>query len=165
MDINVYAEHLQNSHNIFRNTNSFIFRFASRPDFYNRMTIFESYMRHDGTYEAHYLNENGELIYDFNRDPRFSTLVKGDVNNPKYREQEALYRAMAKQFEIEGAIYPDGTKFKLEPPKKGVYKPLPQAYTNKQARSYKSMADKLYGYYSHEKRALMQASLLGALFW
>lgn len=165
MDINVYAEHLQNSHNIFRNTNSFIFRFASRPDFYNRMTIFESYMRHDGTYEAHYLNEDGELIYDFNLDPRFSTLVKGDVNNPKYREQEALYRAMAKQFEIEGAIYPDGTKFKLEPPKKGVYKPLPQAYTNKQARSYKSMADKLYGYYSHEKRALMQASLLGALFW
>ena len=96
MDINVYAEHLQNSHNIFRNTNSFIFRFASRPDFYNRMTIFESYMRHDGTFDAHYLNEDGELVYDFKLDPRFNLLSTGKTSDPKYREQEALYRAMAK---------------------------------------------------------------------
>jgi len=27
------------------------------------------------------------------------------------------------------------------------------------------MADKMYGYYSHEKKALMQSSLIGALFW
>ena len=165
MDINVYAEHLQNSHNIFRNTSNFIFRFASRPDFYNRMTIFESYMRHDGTFDAYKLNKEGELIYDFASDPRFNLLAEGKVKDLKYREQEALYRAMAKQFEIEGAIYADGTEFKLRPAKNGVYEPLPQAYTNKQARSFKSMADKMYGYYSHEKRALMQASLMGSLIW
>lgn len=165
MDINVYAQHLQNSHNIIRDFQSFLFRFASRPDFYNRMTIFEAYMRGDGTYDAYKLNADGELEYHFEDDLRFTALVKGDTSDPKYREQEALYRAMARQFEIEGAIYPDGTKFKLEPPTKGVYKALPQAYTNKQAHSYKAMADKLYGYYSHEKKALMQSSLLGALFW
>jgi len=27
------------------------------------------------------------------------------------------------------------------------------------------MADKMYGYYSHEKKALMQSSLIGAMFW
>jgi len=32
---------------------------------------------------------------------------------------------MAKQFEREGAIYADGTKFKLETDKNGKYKPLP----------------------------------------
>lgn len=166
MDINVYAEHLQNSHNLIRNFSTFIFRFASRPDFYNRMTIFQAYMRHDGTFDAYQLNKEGELEYHFEKDARFSALAKGNTNDPKYREQEALYRAMARQFEIEGAIYADGTKFELEPPSKnGVYKPLPQAYTNKQARSYKAMSDKMYGYYSHEKRALMQSSLIGALFW
>ena len=165
MDINVYAEHLQNSHNVFRNFSSFIFRFASRPDFYNRMTIFQSYMRHDGTFDAYEMNKEGELVYRFDKDQRFTALARGLVNDPKYREQEALYRAMARQFEIEGAIYSDGTKFELQPPENGVYKPLPQAYTNKQARSYKAMADKMYGYYSHEKKALMQSSLIGALFW
>lgn len=165
MDINVYAQHLQNSHNIIRNFSSFTFRFASRPDFYNRMTIFEAYMRADGTFDAYQLNKEGELIYDFYADKRFDILQSGNTNHPKYREQEALYRAMAKQFEVEGAIYADGTKFKFEPPVNGKYKPLPQAYTNKQAHSYKAMADKLYGYYSHEKKALMQSSLLGALFW
>lgn len=165
MDINVYAQHLQNSHNIIRNFSSFLFRFASRPDFYNRMTIFESYMRHDGTFDAYQLNDEGELVYHFDLDTRFDALVANDKSNPKYKEQEALYLAMAKQFEREGAIYADGTKFKLETDKNGKYKPLPQAYTNKQARSYKSMADKMYGYYSHEKKALMQSSLIGALFW
>lgn len=165
MDINVYAEHLQNSHNLFRNSSMFVFRLASRPDYYNRMTIFESYMRHDGTWDAHYLNEKGELIYDFTKDQRFNLLAEGKTNDPEYRNQEALYIAMAKQFEIEEAIYADGTKFKFEFPKNGIYKPLPQAYTNKQAHSYKAMADKMYGYYSHEKKALMQASLMGALIW
>lgn len=166
MDINVYAQHLQNSHNLFRNFSSFLFRFASRPDFYNRMTIFESYMRHDGTFDAYELNDIGELEYHFEKDARFDALSRGDKSDiKKYKEQEALYLAMAKQFEREGAIYADGTEFKLGTDEKGLYKPLPQAYTNKQARSYKSMADKMYGYYSHEKKALMQSSLIGAMFW
>jgi hypothetical protein len=124
-------------------------------------------MRHDGTLDAYVMNDIGELEYHFEKDPRFNLLSKkGGINDPEYRNQEALYRAMAQQFEIEEAIYADGTRFKLEPPSKdGIYKPLPQAYTNKQARSFKSMADKMYGYYSHEKKALMQASLMGALIW
>lgn len=165
MDINVYAQHLQNSHNLVRNFSSFLFRFASRPDFYNRMTIFESYMRHDGTFDAYQLNEDGELVYHYDLDKRFSALSRGDKTSSEYKQQEALYLAMARQFEREGAIYADGTPFKLETDERGIYKPLPQAYTNKQARSYKSMADKMYGYYSHEKKALMQSSLIGALFW
>jgi len=97
MDINVYAQHLQNSHNLFRNFSSFLFRFASRPDFYNRMTIFESYMRHDGTFDAYELNDIGELEYHFEKDARFDALSRGDKSDiKKYKEQEALYLAMAK---------------------------------------------------------------------
>jgi len=41
---------------------------------------------------------------------------------------------------------------------------LPQAYTNKEARSIKSFADQLYGYYNHEDKMLLNSYLLGSLF-
>ena len=43
---------------------------ASRPDFYNRLTIFQSQMRADGTWDAH-SEKNGKLIYDWSKDKRF----------------------------------------------------------------------------------------------
>ena len=42
--------------------------------------------------------------------------------------------------------------------------PLPRAYTVKEAESIKSMADMVYGYYSHEKKSLIQSTTAGALF-
>jgi hypothetical protein len=41
---------------------------------------------------------------------------------------------------------------------------LPRAYTNREARSIKSFADSLYGYYNHEDQYLLKSYLLGALF-
>ena len=46
-------------------------------------------MRHDGTFDAYYLNDDGELVYDFKLDPRFNLLVSGKTSDPKYREQAA----------------------------------------------------------------------------
>jgi len=45
----------------------------------------------------------------------------------------------------------------------GKLRPLPQAYTIQQSESYKALSDMIYGYYSHEKRSLMQATLIGGL--
>jgi len=42
--------------------------------------------------------------------------------------------------------------------------PLPRAYTVREAESIKSMADLVYGYYSHEKKSLIQSTTVGALF-
>jgi Mn-containing catalase len=42
-------------------------------------------MRHDGTWDAHYLNEKGELIYDFTKDQRFNLLAEGKTDDPEYR--------------------------------------------------------------------------------
>jgi hypothetical protein len=44
-------------------------------------------------------------------------------------------------------------------------KPLPRAYTNKQAESMKALGDRIYGYYSHEKKSLIQATTIGSLFF
>jgi hypothetical protein len=56
------------------------FRFASRPDFYNRMTLFGAQMRGDGCFDAHYI-ENGRLKYDWTKDKRFS-IFAANYNNP-----------------------------------------------------------------------------------
>lgn len=164
MDMNVYAQHLQDRHNVWHDLSTFLFRFASRPDFYNRLTIIESYMRHDGVWDTYELNENNELVYHFEKDPRFSALVNNQVGTKEYNEQLGLYNAMAEQFEREGAYNKDGTKF-VGGSTDGKWNPLPQAYTNKEVNSFKALTDQMYGYYSHEKKALVQSSLIGAMFF
>ena len=43
-------------------------------------------------------------------------------------------------------------------------RPLPRAYTNKEAESMKSLGDNIYGYYSHEKKSMIMATGLGSLW-
>ena len=42
--------------------------------------------------------------------------------------------------------------------------PLPRAYTNKEAESMKALGDRIYGYYSHEKKSLVASTFLGSLW-
>ena len=146
------------------------FRFASRPDYYNRMTIFTAQMRGDGCFEAHYVNDKGELVYDWTKDKRFDLFAKteeSDVSKlskedqQKYQKQKALYIAMARQFMAEHAMNSDGNEFVYNPAAKNA---LPRAYTTQQSESMKSLSDSIYGYYSHEKKALFQAHTLGSMF-
>lgn len=144
-----------------------MFRLASRPDYYNRMTIFGAQMRGDGCFEAHSIVD-GKLVYDWSKDKRFDVYAKynGDdskvppVDTKKYNEQKALYYAMAKEMVNDGTINPDGTKFILNMKKP---MPLPKAYTVRQSESMKALGDKTYGYYSSEKKSLIQSYTLGAL--
>ena len=146
-----------------------MFRFASRPDFYNRMTIFGAQMRSDGCFEAHSVKD-GKLIYDWSKDKRFDLVAKygGDESKvpsselKKYREQKSLYYTMAKEMVQDGTLNDDGTKFVLDFKNP---KPLPKAYTVRQSESMKSLGDKIYGYYASEKKSLIQAFTLGAMIF
>lgn len=145
------------------------FRFASRPDFYNRMTIFTSQMRGDGCFEAHKVVD-GKLVYKWEDDKRFDLFAKtkesevsklSEADQQKYKQQKALYIAMAKQFMAEHAVDPEtGQEFVLDLEKKYA---LPRAYTTQQSESMKSLSDMIYGYYSHEKKALIQSTTFGAM--
>ena len=42
--------------------------------------------------------------------------------------------------------------------------PLPRAYTNKEAESMKSLGDDIYGYYSHEKKSMIMAGMIGSMW-
>lgn len=137
--------------------------FASRPDYYNRMTLFVSQMIHDGTFYA-YSKVNGKLVYDFDKDQRFNLLRKQgvDKNSEEYQKQLGLYIATAKQMMIEGIYNEDGTKFEYKAGDEII--PLPKAYTNQQSEAYKNIADDAYGYYNNEKKAMIHALLIGKAF-
>lgn len=166
MDMNTYVDRISHAKKgLFYNFDNFAFKFASRPDYYNRMSIFLSQMQGDGCLEAHTL-ENGVLKYDWTKDSRFSKFAANPNDkystDPEYIKQRSLYYAIAKQFENEHTKMPDGvTDFvvKMDDPM-----PLPRAYTNKQAESMKSLSDDIYGYYSHEKKSMIMSTALGSMW-
>ena len=161
MDMNTYIDKIKSDQGGVWNVTNFLFKFASRPDYYNRLTIFGAQMRADGTWKAHSVNEvTGELEYNIAKDERFEFFVKGETSNPKYAEQKALFIATAKQFMRENAKNVDGTLYKMD-----LNNPsLPRAYTNQQAEAYKALSDNIYGFYSSEKKSLMHSTILGSMW-
>lgn len=168
MDINTLTSRLGSDNVGIWNFWEVGFRFASRPDYYNRLTIFASQMMGDGCFDAHTV-ENGQLVYNWQNDKRFDVFAKykdNEVNTlpqelqTKYKQQKALYIAMAKQFMAEHALDKNGNPFVLDLNAKHA---LPRAYTTQQSESMKSLSDMIYGYYSHEKKALVQSTTFGAM--
>lgn len=159
-DMNLYVDRIKSGQYNFWNVDSFLFRFASRPDYYNRLTIFGARMRADGCWDAHSLDENGNLKYDWSKDTRYNLVAQYGLNyksnDPEYIKQRQRYLAVAKQMVQEGTRNQDGTLFK-------VGDALPKAYSTQESSAYKDEIDWKYGFYSHESKSLMQSSLIGGL--
>lgn len=172
MDMNSLVDRLKSDQGGFLHLNNFFMKFATRPDYYNRLTIFGAQMRADGCWDAHSLSEEGLLQYDWTKDQRFDLFAKYK-NNPqglsgtqleKYNQQKGLYVTMAQQFMKENATVGTGKnkhKFQLDINNP---MPLPRAYTTLQSESMKEIADNIYGYYSHEKKSLIHATLIGSMW-
>lgn len=134
MDMNVYNDKIRPNQFGMFNFNNLAFHFASRPDFYNRMTIFGAHMRADGCFEAH--DEHGN--YDWTKDKRYELFAKyaGKEDQipsnlrEEFNKQKARYAAVAKQFVNENARYLN-SKGELEDFRVDLNHPLPlpRAYT------------------------------------
>ena len=156
MDMNIYAERMRTDvHNKYNFTN-LAFKFASRPDYYNRMVIIVAKMKADGIWDALEVKD-GQLVYNYKKDKRFLAYSSGNTSDPNYNKQASLYHTIAEQFVAEGTQNPDGSQFQIG-------QPLPYAWTNQEAESVKSLCDLIYGYYSHEKKSLIHATFLGSLY-
>ena len=160
MDSQQFAQNnSSNKHGIFNFFDRIAYHFSSRPDFYNRMSIFTAQMLQDGSYEAHSVDANGDLIYDMKKDKRFEALFTKPKESDAYKKAQALYLATAQQLVREGARNKDGSLFTID-----IEKPyLPKAYSNKESESMKAIGDTMYGYYDNSKKSLMQAGFLGSL--
>ena len=163
MDTNILADKIKSDRYGIFNISNIAFHCTSRPDFFNRLTLFVTQLKKDGAWDAYEKTPDGKLKYDWKKDERFKVFASGDKTNPKYAEQQGLYYAMAEQLVKEHALNNDGTEFKLsgDPDNPTA---LPKAYTNQQIESFKSLSDDIYGYYSHEKKAMIHATTLGALW-
>lgn len=157
MDMNTYTDRISKAKKgLFYNFDNMMFKFSSRPDYYNRMSIFVSQMLGDGCLDAHSIKD-GKLVYDWKLDKRFEAYANGRTSDLNYNKQKALYNAISQQFIAEHAKNPDGSDFKMGDD-------LPRAYTTKQSESMKSLGDDIYGYYSHEKKSLVMATALGSMW-
>ena len=161
MDKAAFAENnTSNNHGIFNFFGKFAYRFSSRPDFYNRMTIFAAQMMKDGNWKAHKINpKTNQLEYNWKEDERFKAYATDNKHDMEaYNKSKALYFATAQQLVREGARNADGSLFTL-----GEKVALPKAYSNKEAEAKKAVGDTMYGYYDSTKKSMMQATLLGGL--
>lgn len=154
---------MTNRHGVLANVSKYMYIFSSAPDYFNRLTLFVAKMMEDGCFEAHSLDADGNLVYDFKKDTRFSELVKHGLNSnyrgEKYLEQKGLYLAMLEQFQLEGRNY-----IEYDENSKVIYKEFDRAYTTKQRNSIKEVADTAYGYYDHETKSLVDLGLFGLLY-
>ena len=171
MDMNSLVDKLKSDQGGFLHLNNFLMKFATRPDFYNRLTIFGAQMREDGCWDAHQL-VNGELVYDWTKDKRFDVFAKyckdpsklSGATLEKFNKQKGLYLTMAQQFVKENATVGKGKNRRKFEVNMNDPMPLPRAYTTLQSESMKEIADNIYGYYSHEKKSLIHATLIGSMW-
>ena len=117
-------------------------------------------MKADGCYEAHSLDKSGNLVYKCSDDKRYAALWKSPKGSAEYNEALARYIPVAQQFVAEGAKNADGSLFEFNASNP---QPLPRAYTVQESESRKDVADSLYGYYDHTKKALFFGTYLGSL--
>lgn len=141
-----------------------LFWTSTCADYTNRLSLFIAKMLHDGTYNAHSLDSDGNLVYDPSKDMRFEYYFKNRVKNNyqfsesdnKYNDQRSLYLTIMEEFNSERRIL---NLSNLEERDN-----IPRAYTNKDRDSIKEFSDTAYGYYDHERSPLIKHSALGITF-
>lgn len=134
-----------------------MFMTSSAPDFQHRMAILVAKMMGDGCWEAHSLDENGFITYDFTKDSRFTVYLSGDKSTEEYYIQRANYLNRIAELNRVGIAKEDGSTFKEGDA-------LPIAYLPREIQSIKNFADLLYGHYDDESKSLVNDMLLGSAF-
>lgn len=132
-----------------------LFLTATAPDFLHRVSILVAKMMGDNCWDAHSLDENGQLFYDFKKDGRFQHYINDETTHPDYLKEKSLYITMIEQLNAEGYRKADGTELKEGDD-------LPQAYTQTEAGSIKNFGDLLYGHYDEESKSLFCDTFIGS---
>lgn len=132
------------------------------PDFLGRMTVLVGYMKKHGCYDAHTIDADGTVHYDWKKDKRFNLLANpnADMNSEAWQYQRSLYNRMIDSFVESGlkVVNPkDGSTTTLTGKRdnRGVcIEALPQAYTDEEARMIKQESDGIFGYMDHDTKSL-----------
>lgn len=134
------------------------------PDYVNRLSLFLAKMIKDGCYEAHSVDENGNLIYDPSKDKRYSYYFKMrdqykyefSKTDTEYNDQRSLYLKAIEEF--------NGEIISLKEEPLTEKDNIPRAYFSKQRDSIKTFSDTAYGYYDTERSPLIKHTAVGIIF-
>lgn len=156
-DVARIAERAKSSRNGIFNWDNWAYGTLRSPDFLNRMTLFVAKCMEDGCWDAWYLNENGDLKYDWRKDTRFNLLATEDNSNPEeYAKQRSIYFSKIRQYNLD---HPE-----REPLDISLSTDLPSPYSNKEILSIRSVADNIYGSYDKSKKAMYENWAFGISF-
>lgn len=124
------------------------------PDFLNRMSLFIAKAMQDGVLDA-WSVKDGELIYDWRKDKRFSLLTSdANKNNPEYKKQKALYMLCIKEWNND---HPDKQQLNYSDD-------LPSPYSNQEILAIKQVSDNIYGSYDRMTRGMADFTAAGCFF-
>ena len=126
------------------NYENWLYATLRRPDFLNRMVLFVAKCIEDGTWDAFDIVD-GELVYDWKKDKRFSVLASGDTNNPEYYKQKGLYYNVIRNYNRD---HPSDTI--------SMDDDLPLPYSFAEINHIKLTADSIYGSYDRSVRAMYE---------
>lgn len=126
-----------------------------KPDFLNRMVLFMSKLKHDGSYKA-YSIVDGKLIYNWRMDERFNLLASNDKSNIEaYNKQKALYLSQIIKFNEENPNANLSVSLDTN---------LPDGYTQNQIDEIKNLGDTIYGSYNRSTKAMYENLAIGSQF-
>ena len=170
MDTNTISKKMQtNRRGLFMGLNRWMYASNTIPDYYNRLSLFIAKMIHDGSYDAHYLDDKKMLRYDPKKDGRFSYYFENRdkyksksgkftpaPNDVKFNEQRNLYNLLISELNKERVdtgreMYEDDDI-------------VDQAYSEKERASFKSFTDTAYGYYDKDSQAQWHNTTFGIVF-
>lgn len=155
MDANSIAKKLQSDRKgILKGASRYMYSCNTIGDYYNRLSIFLAKMIHDGSYEAHTI-EDGVFKYDPRKDERFAYYLanrnkykQGDKyipakNDEKYNSQRRRYLLLVSQLQEE---YKGEETFSEDTI-------VEKAYSSTERNSLKTMTDMSYGYYEKDAQS------------
>jgi len=131
-----------------------LYRTLKDPDFLNRMVLFVAKAMEDGTWHAFDLNKDGELVYDWKKDARFSLLANNDKTNLElYNKQKSLFFSLIKTWNEE---HPNNQIADMST--------LPMPYSEKEMSDFHALSDNIWGSYDKANKAMGEHSLLMMTF-
>ena len=152
IDISNVAEGMKTGNKGLNHFQDELFRTIKDPDFLNRMVLFVAQCLHDGVWDAFYLNDNGDLSYDWKKDKRFNLLVNNQTNSTDYSNQKSLFYSLIRIWNEE------------HPNKQVKYDVLPMPYSELDITKFEHLADNIWGGYDKSVKALGEHSLLMMTF-
>ena len=151
IDISRISEGLKSERGI-TNIKNWAYSTLRRPDFLNRMVLFVAKCYEDGTYDAFDIKD-GELVYDWTKDKRFSIYASGNTNDPRYYDQMGAYYNAVREYNQDHpeapVDYKDG---------------LPSPYSFKDIEDIKKVANGIYGSYDKSTRMMWEHMAIGTTF-